>query len=852
MNFDRGGDIWKKQERKRMTTSNPARKTKSVLGKRPVKENKKSTAGSPNILNYRKLRVGAKILSIIKEVHEQELILALPSFLTATCVIGGSVMKRMYKVGEYVTGVIDGLEKKGEHKRVSVSIAPEIVNEGLLVEEVTVGQVLMGRIASKEEKGLLVELGLMDKIPGFLPNSGVNGDIPVGKTIMFTVKEKNSRLLILSTDVKVTCKIPKLGMAERSLIPGSLFSLSSEENSCGHLVKFAGDLKGRLDSLCISEPSSHKSARLIYADASNNRYLLSLSHSDLQKTVGEEFAVGDVIETAKVVQVDKTVGVKFNLPSGCGGYAHLSKLSDERLEQGVPTQRFKVGSVHQVRVIGFDPFSSLYSLTLKKSDMEREIKSYGELKVGQIVKGKVARVESYGVLCRLKGDLKAMIPNRHLPEDAKLKVDDKLQGIVTEVQGKRVTVSMLPELLDNSRLATYEDAQVDSYYMGLVVSVKDFGAIVRFLGDVKALLPLAEMSEKYVKDPKEYVQEGQWLKVRITKCDAPNKKLICSLKTNETNQIKSEVKKEVKKQDQKKADVVVPSLADFITEEPEKEVESTPMQTNNLSLRDVTDEYEKKLICGPNSSILWIEYISVLLKLGDLEQARKIAERALQTITYRVEEERRNVWVAYLNMECFYGTKASMVLVFNRAAAQNDPLEVHMAMASILSSDPSKHADALEFYERMTKKFKECVKVWMSYATWLMASQGETEARALLPKSLKSLPKREHISMTQQFALLEYSQGGGERGRMLFEGIIASYPKRLDVWLVYLAQEEKHPKENIIQIRSIYERLLTQKLSTKKAKCVFKQYLEFEKAHGTVQNVEHVKQLARAFVEAKN
>ena len=38
---------------------------------------------------------------------------------------------------------------------------------------------------------------------------------------------------------------------------------------------------------------------------------------------------------------------------------------------------------------------------------------------------------------------------------------------------------------------------------------------------------------------------------------------------------------------------------------------------------------------------------------------------------------------------------------------------------------------------------------------------------------------------------MEYKHGFPERGRTIFEGIVANYPKRLDIWSVYLDMELK-------------------------------------------------------------
>lgn len=45
-------------------------------------------------------------------------------------------------------------------------------------------------------------------------------------------------------------------------------------------------------------------------------------------------------------------------------------------------------------------------------------------------------------------------------------------------------------------------------------------------------------------------------------------------------------------------------------------------------------------------------------------------------------------------------------------------------------------------------------------------------------------------------AVLEFKYGDAERGKTIFEGIVDSYPKRLDVWGVYIDQVAK---ENDVQ-----------------------------------------------------
>lgn len=267
----------------------------------------------------------------------------------------------------------------------------------------------------------------------------------------------------------------------------------------------------------------------------------------------------------------------------------------------------------------------------------------------------------------------------------------------------------------------------------------------------------------------------------------------------------------------------------------------------------IIEEFEKRLIGSPNSSLLWIKYMSTILKLVDIIKARGIAERALQTINFREEQEKLNIWVAYLNLENIYGTPETLKRVFERSIVYCDPGVMYMQLAKIYAHS-EKRDEAIQTYQMMVKKFGQSCKVWLAYAEYLY--EGDVgAARKIHQMALKSLPRRKHDKATMRFAQLEYRCASVERGRTLFEGMLANSPKRIDLWSIYLTMEENLCKKgeesaNKEFLRRLFERVVHMKLSSKKAKFFFKRYLEFEKAFGTNSTVAHVKDLARQYVES--
>lgn len=69
-----------------------------------------------------------------------------------------------------------------------------------------------------------------------------------------------------------------------------------------------------------------------------------------------------------------------------------------------------------------------------------------------------------------------------------------------------------------------------------------------------------------------------------------------------------------------------------------------------------TDDFDRMVLSSPNSSILWVQYMAFHLENAEIEKARTVAQRALKIMSFREEQEKFNVWIAWLNLEHMYGT----------------------------------------------------------------------------------------------------------------------------------------------------------------------------------------------------
>jgi len=262
---------------------------------------------------------------------------------------------------------------------------------------------------------------------------------------------------------------------------------------------------------------------------------------------------------------------------------------------------------------------------------------------------------------------------------------------------------------------------------------------------------------------------------------------------------------------------------------------------------ETADDFERLLVASPNSSYLWTKYMNFQLELSEVERARAVGERALQTIHFREEQEKRNIWLALMQLEHKYGDDSSLAEVFQRALQQNEPKKVHFLLLGIYQRAQEKEQEG-KLLKSMVQRYKAARKVWLAYETYLLREGDEQTASQTLQRSLKSLPKHKHVRAIVQYGNAEYEHGSNERARTIMEGVLANYPKRADLWHLYIDKEVKHGDTD--SARQLMDRAVCLKFSSRNIKSFFKKYLKFEEQHGDATSAEAVKQKAREYVAA--
>ena len=661
----------------------------------------------------------------------------------------------------------------------------------------------------------------------------------------------------LSKGMIVPAKVTKV--TERSII----VQLSPEISAPIHLTDLTDDYsqadptkysKNDVVRVCIVDiDAPNKKIRL---SSRPSRVLSSsLKAEDPEITSTKQLKVNNLIRGFVKTVTDK--GVFINLGGNVTAYVRVSELSDSFLKDW--KSAFEVDQLVKGKLTSVDV--GQVQMSLKASVIDKDYiapLTFKDLSVGQVVTGKIRKVEDFGVFIVVDNS-KNVSGLCHVSEMAQKRVHD-VKKLYEE--GDAVKAIVLKKDEEKQRIS--------------------FGLKASYFGDAEE----EEESED---------EDGEGVELEVESEDNDDDEDggidLDNVKENDSD-VEDADASDVDMEDAPQTEL--PGLSaggfdwsgtgfdenmsgdvsdnDAAEEKPKKKRKKTEIQIDKTGDLDANgpqsiSDFERLLLGQPDSSALWIQYMAFQMQLSELGKARDIAERAIKTINSREETEKLNIWIAYLNLENAYGTDETTEEVFKRACQYNDAQEVYERLTSIyiqsgkhqVSPDCRQLALVLtmiqkadELFQVFTKKFSQSPDVWYNYAHFLHTTLAAPDrARALLPRATQSLPPHAHLALTIKFGALEFHSpsGSAERGRTIFEGTLSTFPKRLDIWNQLLDLELQQGDKDII--RGVFERATKVKgLKPKGAKSWFKKWSEWEEQNGDKKSQEKVKARAEEWVRA--
>ncbi|KAG5724185.1 rRNA biogenesis protein RRP5 [Termitomyces sp. T112] len=550
-------------------------------------------------------------------------------------------------------------------------------------------------------------------------------------------------------------------------------------------------------------------------------------------------------------------GLFVTLGRNIDARVQIRELFDEYVKEW--KDRFAVNQVVKGRILSVDPATKKIEMSFRSGARKDSSQlSIGDLQIGQKVEGVVKRIEDYGLFIQIENSKLTGLCHKSQLSDNKdadaavalrgFREGDRVKAAIQKVEKNKISLSLKPsnfveEDFDNHDSAVNGDGESFGVIEDDVVQDAqrdDIGESEDSEGDSDDTMAVDINPDVQVFKSADFKQSNpsptlpvpslelvngfQWSSTQPPTEDEPGS----DMSSDESDLEVSLSKKKRRKRKEIEHDLT----ADMHTKTPESNA-----------------DFERILLGSPNSSFLWIQYMSFQLQLSEVDKAREIARRAIRTINFREEQERLNVWIALLNLENVYGTDETLESTFKDAAKSNDSKTIHLRLASILD-EANKLEKAEEQFKRTCKKFGRSSKVWTLFGEHYLRRDNLEEARKLLPRSLQSLDKRKHLKTISKFAQLEYKQGEPERGKTLFEGIVESHSKRWDLWSVYMDMEAG--QGDIQSLRNLFDRVFTLKMTSHKAKAFFKKWLELERKLGDEDGAQIVKQKAIEWTQRAN
>lgn len=701
-------------------------------------------------------------------------------------------------------------------------------------------------------KGRISFMELSDDVSVF---DDIENKLPIGMAIEATVKDidNDHNTVVLSArnstmgttkDVKVGDKLPARVLKVRDTFV--LVELGKNLVASSFITDALNNYTERLEN--VFHTNDFCTATVLAVDEESKKIAVSLRNDDATDKVIdsiEDLNRGDIVRG--FVKNVANNGVYVALGRSIHALVRITDLSDSFLKDW--KKYFKphqpiIGKISSCKEEG------RILMTLKESEVNGELnvlKKFEDLEVGEIFEGSVRRVTDFGAFIKLDGTVNISGLCHHSQI-----ADNDVENVSSLFgEGDRVKVKILAIDEEKKQLSLGMKA---SYFTNVDASSEQDDVEMSDTNDQND--SGSESDDEHENDEsddevmedvlenKNNASENESDSEDDEENDKARSSGLSGLSTNGFDWTASIL-------DQAEDNYSSSDEEDFTHEKKKKKktlkvIEDKTADLNTRAPQSVSD-FERLLVGNPNSSIMWMNYMSFQLQLSEVDKAREIGERALKTINYREEQEKMNIWIALLNLENTFGTDDTLEETFKRSCQYMDSLIMHQKLVSIYTmSEKFRKAD--ELYKVMCKKFGKNVSIWVQYGSSLLDRQLNDEAHEVLARSLQVLPKREHIEVVRKFGQLEFTKGDPEQGRSLFEGLISDVPKRIDLWNVYIDQEIK--QDNKAKVEDLFERAITKKLSRKQAKFFFSKWLSFEEEKNDQQFAARVKAKAAEYVQS--
>ena len=248
-----------------------------------------------------------------------------------------------------------------------------------------------------------------------------------------------------------------------------------------------------------------------------------------KKEIIKQLEKGQILEGS--VKNITTYGVFMDL-GGVDGLVHITDLSWSRINH--PNEIVELDQKLKVVILDFDEDKSRIQLGLKQLSKHPWEELGDDLKIGDVVKGKVVVIADYGAFIEIAEGVEGLIHVSEMSWSTHLrsaqdfvKVGDQIEAKILTFDREERKMSLgVKQLTPDPWTDITKKYPVDSKHSGIVRNFTNFGVFVELEEGVDGLIYISDLSwTKKIKHPREFCNANENIEIVVLELDVDNRKL---------------------------------------------------------------------------------------------------------------------------------------------------------------------------------------------------------------------------------------------------------------------------------------------------------------------------------------
>ena len=286
----------------------------------------------------------------------------------------------------------------------------------------------------------------------------------------------------------------------------------------------------------VVRPDSEEGPALLSVDRAQGERGWQMLQQYLDSDANIEGVIRGFNRGGAVVDVD---GIQGFVP--ISQLAPVDRISKDSNQEEILAQR--VGQSVQLRLLEVNRRRNRVILSerlaLQQKREEEKDRLLQELREGEVRRGRVSGISSFGAFVDL-GGADGLV---HISEfswdpvqspEEMVQIGDELEVYVLKVDQDARKIALSIRRLQPEPWETIADRyQVGQLVTGTVTKLTSFGAFARIEGSVEGLIHISELADRIVQHPKEVVEVGGVMTLKIIKIEPERRRLGLSLKQAE-------------------------------------------------------------------------------------------------------------------------------------------------------------------------------------------------------------------------------------------------------------------------------------------------------------------------------